>query len=279
MLKQLIHRGLKRAGLKLVKNYQNQFDLELYGDCTKLLNQPRFINVGSGNFYHPCWFNLDKANEFYREDQSANPYIEHDLTSGNPLPFESNSVEIFYCSHVIEHLPNQAVKNLLSEFQRCLKPGGLFRISCPDMELQYKAYFKSDILFWPDPSPWGTSPSSLEIKLVEHFATLLVMPERVANPTKRLAEDEIKALIKTTTMEEFFNTVNSLLPKDSNQILPEGHCNWFSEDKLIDMAKDLKGLDCKASRYGQSADARLRNTDLFDKTCPELSLYVEGFKI
>lgn len=278
MLKRFIHFGLERAGLKLVKSHKNRFDLSLYEHIEDCQKNPRFINIGSGNFYHPCWFNLDKPNNFYEKDQSKNAFINHDLNSSEALPFANDSIEVFYCSHVIEHLPINAVQKLFKEFYRCLKPKGYFRITCPDIELLYNAYKRGDLAIWPNPSPWNTCQSSLELRFVEHFATLLVDPHANALAIDKPSPMEIRSIAREKNMNAFLDQLIKKLPDNCNELFPEGHCNWFSEEKVIYLLHKAGLINAKSSRYGQSEDPRLRNTDLFDKTCPELSLYVEGRK-
>lgn len=278
MLKRLIHFSLERAGFKLVKDYKNYFNLHLYREIEDCQKYPRFVNIGSGDFYHPCWFNLDKRNDFYEKDQGKNAFIEHDLSSREALPFANDSIEIFYCSHVIEHLPTNAVLKLFREFYRCLKPNGYFRVTCPDIELLYHAYRRGDHSIWPNPSPWNTCQSNLELKFLEHFATLLVDPHANRLAIDKPSPTEIRSIAKEKNMDAFLDQLVKKLPKNSNELFPEGHCNWFSESRTISLLREAGLTNTKSSRYGQSEDPRLRNTDLFDKTCPELSLYVEGRK-
>ncbi|MBV1905900.1 MAG: class I SAM-dependent methyltransferase [Pseudomonadales bacterium] len=49
--------------------------------------------------------------------------------SGLRLPFEDASFDRVICSEVLEHIPDY--KQVLSEIQRILKPGGLFAVSVP----------------------------------------------------------------------------------------------------------------------------------------------------
>jgi len=42
------------------------------------------------------------------------------------LPFMSNSIDELYCSHMIEHLPNNKIDILLNEFYRVFKTKLLF---------------------------------------------------------------------------------------------------------------------------------------------------------
>jgi predicted SAM-dependent methyltransferase len=49
--------------------------------------------------------------------------------------FASQSCSDIYASHVLEHLGYQTeIAHVLSEFHRILKPGGMVRISVPDLE-------------------------------------------------------------------------------------------------------------------------------------------------
>lgn len=63
------------------------------------------------------------------------------------LPIESNSAEIVYISHVLEHISDSAAHNILSECYRILKPNGLLRIVQPDIDCYYNAYKRGDQVF------------------------------------------------------------------------------------------------------------------------------------
>lgn len=56
----------------------------------------------------------------------------HNLAKG--LPFDSNSVDVVYHSHLLEHLDKDIAKILLLEVRRVLKPSGIQRIVVPDLE-------------------------------------------------------------------------------------------------------------------------------------------------
>jgi hypothetical protein len=79
-------------------------------------------------------------------------------------------------------------------------------------------------------------------------------------------------------MDSFFNTLVGMLPPDINARMPEGHCNWFSPEKLNTMLKTAHFHEVFHSRYLQSIEPRLRDPRLFDGTCPEISLYIESMK-
>ena len=108
----------------------------------KLLFRPdskrRKVNLGGGNQYKRYWENVDLY--------ANSVYIEYKINFLNVqlLPFENESVEKIFSSHLLEHLPDDAVLNLLKECERCLKVGGRLRISVPDMDKAFKAYLESN---------------------------------------------------------------------------------------------------------------------------------------
>lgn len=48
------------------------------------------------------------------------------------LPFEDNSVDLIYASHVLEYFDRDEVKVLLTEWKRVLKSNGILRLAVPD---------------------------------------------------------------------------------------------------------------------------------------------------
>jgi SAM-dependent methyltransferase len=75
-----------------------------------------------------------------RLDQMAGRLLAHDLSKG--IPFESDSVDIVYHSHVLEHLDRPVARRFLAEAHRVLKPNGICRIVVPDFEMLCRAYLQ-----------------------------------------------------------------------------------------------------------------------------------------
>ena len=263
------------AGIHVIKSKYSRWQSELY-DESERPQQPKYVNLGAGAFYHPLWHNVDVPNEYYSAQQE-NLHIAHDFTKHDPLPFESGSVKVFYCSHLIEHLSNVDVQRLFMEVYRCLVPGGVFRVTCPDMALQYSAYRRNDAALWGTTSPWRTQPKDLEQRFLEHFATALSETHSQLGVTT-VSSSELRSVFEEHDMESFFDTLLGRLPADINARMPEGHCNWFSPEKLNTMLKTSRFPEILHSHYLQSIEPRLRDPRLFDGTCPDISLYIESVK-
>jgi len=99
---------------------------------------------------------LNKRGSWYglvQKTQSA-AFVNYNLLDCAPLPFSSDSIELAYTSHTIEHVPDAAVRNLFNEIHRGLNPGGLFRVTCPDADLLYWATRLDRREFWTWRNIW-----------------------------------------------------------------------------------------------------------------------------
>jgi predicted SAM-dependent methyltransferase len=93
-----------------------------------------YLNLGCGQRYHKDWTNIDFV--------SNSPYVQaHNLLQG--IPFEDNSFEVVYHSHVLEHFTKVDGKKFIQECYRVLKPNGIIRIAVPDLEQIAKEYLKN----------------------------------------------------------------------------------------------------------------------------------------
>lgn len=74
----------------------------------------------------------------HNDDPRYTPIDIKTGTDARTLPYEDNSVDEIYCSHLLEHFPRDATDKVLAEWARVLKPGGIMRISVPDASLVTK---------------------------------------------------------------------------------------------------------------------------------------------
>lgn len=64
--------------------------------------------------------------------------LAHNLVKG--IPFPSNSIDVVYHSHLLEHIDRDVVEDFLLEIKRVLRPGGVQRIVVPDFEQLCRDY-------------------------------------------------------------------------------------------------------------------------------------------
>ncbi|MFC1893702.1 methyltransferase domain-containing protein [Chloroflexota bacterium] len=55
------------------------------------------------------------------------------LANARRLPFKDNCFDRVYSSHIIEHFSHREVIDVLREWARVLKTGGVFELLCPDL--------------------------------------------------------------------------------------------------------------------------------------------------
>ena len=145
------------------------------------------VNVGCATCIFPGWVNLDHVDmasylqflrttglgglpeaqaELARRVQAAEAagdktdFRVHDLRKG--LPFADNSVDFIYFGQVIEHLnPLYEVPPFLASCWRVLKPGGLIRISTPDLDILLASYLSGDMMEFAieQPQPYRDAKS------------------------------------------------------------------------------------------------------------------------
>ena len=64
----------------------------------------------------------------------------HDVRE--PLPFADQTFDAAYALHIVEHLTPAEAASLVTELYRVLKPGGIVRISTPDLEDICRSYLR-----------------------------------------------------------------------------------------------------------------------------------------
>ena len=96
------------------------------------------INLGCGPTIIPGWINLD------REPKPGAHFWDGTLG----IPAETNSISLIYSEHFIEHLSLEESSNLLRECVRVLCPGGIMRVSTPDIRVLMQAYEGNALDYW-----------------------------------------------------------------------------------------------------------------------------------
>ncbi|MDA9932379.1 methyltransferase domain-containing protein [Gammaproteobacteria bacterium] len=278
MIKNFFKFILEKKGTYLEKIYDNTSDQPYDAESI-------FLNIGAGNFYKKGWLSLDAETEIFsdrhQEAISNKAFIPFVIKEGARLPFDDNSVDIIYCSHVLEHLKVSDMKYIIKEFYRCLKENGLIRIAVPDADLGYRAllYQNNKYFNWNKRTRIGIEESE-----IDYFIDLICSAKSIFYSDSFFSlEEKLNCRLKVKNMiddkkskEEIFN----FLIDSSSDLRFDfaGHINWFNYKKLHSILEDSSFMDIWKSSRNASISSEMQNRKYFDRTHPQFSLYVEAVK-
>lgn len=225
--------------------------------------QCHYLNIGGGNWYFPKWENVD----LYADDAFIDYKI--DLRLKKKIPLKDSCAGVIYSSHVFEHMLDEECLFLLRECHRVLKPKGILRISVPDMDKAFQAYFINNERFFDDGGV-RCCGESIERKIVNFFASY---KKNGYNGGPIVSPEVVSEKVKTSDKYEFVKWCRSIIPHDApNKI----HVNGYDFKKLKDLIKIAGFHKIERSKYQKSSCRMLRNK-AFDNR-PITSLFVEASK-
>jgi len=275
---------LFQLDIQRIRTNPDDTDEYLRAFGTEAVEARRFYNLGAGSFCHPCWTNID----LYPAGEAPSPHIFYDLMSLQPLPLPDGRAELVYCSHTLEHVTDDAVRNALREIYRVLRPGGVVRLVTPDIDLAYRAWRDRDHAYfdwvtrYDSTNAWRAanlriplSQASLTQVFLEDFAST-ASTLAVEGAVKRIDDDELVRLFEDLPYEQALDHCAHRCPAHLQNKYPFHHMNWFNAHKLIGMLKEAGFRSVRRSGHLQSHVAVLRNGLFFDSTLPRVSLYAEA---
>ena len=131
-----------------------------------------YVQYGCGLSSPPDWINFDLSptlrlqrvpliGSIFRRGSTIFPKEVRfgDIVAGLPLP--DGSADGVYASHVLEHLCYEEFQVALLNTYRLLKPGGLFRLIVPDLEMRARKYLGQLEQGSPDANSWFMEVSNL----------------------------------------------------------------------------------------------------------------------
>lgn len=128
------------------------------------------VQFGSGSKAYPGWLNFDCSPTLRAQKllvigaiarRTIKPLFDRDVLYGDTrkgLPVPEGSVDLLYCSHVLNNLSLEDFRRTLADCLRVLAPGGVFRGVLGDFELAAASYLE-------DKSPDACSRMLLRIGL------------------------------------------------------------------------------------------------------------------
>jgi len=96
------------------------------------------INLGCG------WRNF--GSDWVHIDNGDYEHLDYKTDVSKPLPLEDNVADLIYASHVIAYFDREQIKEILKDWYRVLKPGGVIRLATPDFYTMIKLYDDGGIL-------------------------------------------------------------------------------------------------------------------------------------
>ena len=91
------------------------------------------LHLGCGKRYIPGFVHVD-LDDF--------PHIDYPHNVRSLPMFEDNTANLIYACHVIEYFDRIEVLDVLREWHRVLKPGGVLRLAVPDFAALVEVYRK-----------------------------------------------------------------------------------------------------------------------------------------
>lgn len=250
--------------------YSSSADKRLYSYYQK---EEKFINFGSGAFFHSRWKNYDYPGQspYYQSIQGKKDedFISIDLCEKDlKVPEGKNSVALIYCSHTLEHLDKTSSHRFLSECFRILKKDGVMRVALPNT--------KNDFYLMRFLHSQSTVDKILNNKYI------LEATSHVLADTAKLDFDEVVKLLEKSQYksELFYNNTIERYPEmavfDGKN--PERHINYWDLDFLFETAKEI-GFTCVIPAYqGSSVAPPFTNLHVFDTTEPHIAFYADIIK-
>lgn len=238
------------------------------GDCN--------LNIGSAQYHIAGFTDLDLPSDWY-DKKRTNTFIPFDIRT-DKIPFDNNSVSNIYCSHVIEHLEDEAVTFFIENCFRSLKSRGVLRIACPDAEhLWQVSQFKND--YWNFMKYWFDNPANStaidfaqvtkEDQLISALAT-----EKCRHYVHKKYDFDPQSIIGCDYAETMARLKNDL---NYNVETPNNHINQWDFARLKALG-DKAGFSYVIRSKYQGCVSSVMQGEAFDKTWPRLSLYVDFVK-
>lgn len=222
------------------------------------------INLGAGKWHKRNWKNIDWYSDEIFVDYKLN------LLEECGLPFKDNVVSKVFTSHLIEHISDENLENMLHEIHRVMQDNAILRITCPDADLAFEAYKNKEIDFFYSKNGVSLAGDTIERRLVNFFASY-EKNDYSGGPI--VTDNEVKEKIDSLSKSDFIKWCKNQIPLDAEYI---GHINGYYFEKLECMLKEAGFRNIIKSKFRKSSDIELRGEE-FDNR-PQQSLFVECYK-
>ena len=253
-----------------VSFYSAKKDKSLYKDYEE---DSVFVNFGSGAFSHSKWINFDLPgqSEYYKKILGSEniDFKPIDLCVDNlQIPLKDNSCDLIYCSHTLEHIEEKNGLHFIKECKRILKKNAIMRIALPNTDNNFlicKIVFNQKEI-----------PNEIKNKIILK-AAYEVLSESENLKDEILIEEVIKSnFITSVFVDNILKNFNNIGKFKINN--PGRHITYYSHYKLSNISEQL-GFSYYIPMYkGSTLAEPFKNSEVFDTTEPQWSIYGEFIK-
>lgn len=261
-------------------NKNNQFIISIQKiSKKKFLNEDyneskKNLNIGSGGYSIEGFLDLDFVSERYTKVRTQN-FIPYDIRK-DKIPFNNNTVDNIFCSHVIEHIEEEYTRIFIKECSRVLKKNGVLRITCPDSRFLYEM-LTNDKRFYLQKRyfNWFLSRgvSFDEVDEIDCFIREISTSKlRIFSDKNKFYYDFVKNNLTN------YSKIISILSKDNKLDTKNigNHISSYDFEKIKKISSNFFNRVIQ-SRFQASVSQDMRSKS-FDNTCPEMSMYVDLVK-
>lgn len=271
--KRLYHLGLASS----LNRYDNSLTLYSSFSDRKLYSKydatDKFINFGSGAFFHSKWKNYDYPGQsaYYKVIQGKEGKDFHSIDLCDEklvIPEKDDSVALIYCSHTLEHLDSASSLRFIKECHRILKKGGVLRLALPNTKNDF--YLLRCVM---------KNEAKLDAIIKNYIQDTAF---HVLADTKNLNFDDVVDALHESAFDshKFYSDMIEKYPQfaDFDGRNPERHINYWDFDRLVDVMNHA-GFEFTIPTYqGSSIAAPFRNLHVFDTTEPHIAFYADIIK-
>lgn len=300
-MKKIVQGILKRCGVSITRvekiadnaDYYRRFFSKESVDARNFYNICFGGHFGfGGNFHHPLWTNIDVDRVYpaewpqfdSRKDITFDPFIDREI------PLADDSAELFHSRFSFEHIADQHARATLREIHRCLKPGGIFHVVVPNLELDYMAYIRGDPTYfsWVDNFSRPEMMSLMRYRIpmremslpqvfLTHFAAN-ASPHHLDGCADPVSDGEFGDIMREFSFEKAMNLCTSRCSLEKQAIYRQNHVNWWSPSKMQSFLLDAGFSRCIPLTAGQSLSPVMRKNPHFDSLWNDVVLVMEAVK-
>lgn len=112
------------------------------------------LNIGCGFNFVENWINIGLFHFvripyfIYLTKKKKNEALIINFDITKDFPMNPDSIKYIFAAHFIEHLNFEQGLKFVKNCYKVMKKGGIIRLSCPDLELWTKKYYKNDLDFF-----------------------------------------------------------------------------------------------------------------------------------